>query len=114
MPSQPSHGYATPSNFMTRNVSVLTSTGLRAQLTKALLVRGHARAIQNVDRLFELFDDEHVSWDAARAVGKIPATDKVLTKKNHAILRVRVAPGCLLSSHFPPTIHRIMGADRSQ
>ena len=28
------------------------------QMTKALLVRGHARAMQNVDRLFELFDEE--------------------------------------------------------
>ncbi|TFK91443.1 ARM repeat-containing protein [Polyporus arcularius HHB13444] len=60
-------------------------------LTKALLVRGHARATQNVDRLFELFVDEHVSWDAARAVGRIPGTDKVLTKKNHAVLRILYA-----------------------
>ena len=58
------------------------------QLLKALLVRGHAKAMQNVDRLLVLFDDEHVSWDAARAVGRIPGTDKVLTKKNHAVLRV--------------------------
>ena len=83
-----------------------------AQLTKALLVRGHARAMQNVDRLFELFDDEHVSWDAARAVGKISATDKVLTKKNHAILRVRVAPGWLPSPHYTFTVYRTLGADR--
>ncbi|RPD59070.1 ARM repeat-containing protein [Lentinus tigrinus ALCF2SS1-7] len=60
-------------------------------LTKALLVRGHARAMQNVDRLFELFDDEHVSWDAARAVGKVPGTDKVLTKRHHAVLRILYA-----------------------
>lgn len=44
--------------------------------------------MKNVDRLFDLFDDEQVSWDAARTVGRIPATDKILTKKNHAILRV--------------------------
>ena len=49
--------------------------------------------MQNVDRLLELFDDETVSWDAARAVGKIPGTDKVLTKRNHAILRVRLTVG---------------------
>ena len=85
-----------------------------AQLTKALLVRGHARAMQNVDRLFELFDDEHVSWDAARAVGKIPATDKVLTKKNHAILRVCVAPGWLPSSHYTSLVYRTLGADCPQ
>ena len=45
--------------------------------------------MRNVDRLFELFDDESVSWDAARAVGRIPGTDKVLTKRNHAVLKVR-------------------------
>ena len=45
--------------------------------------------MRNVDRLFELFDDESVSWDAARAVGRIPGVDKVLTKRNHAVLKVR-------------------------
>ena len=45
--------------------------------------------MKNVDRLIELFDDESVSWDAARAVGRIPGEDKVLTKRNHAIIKVR-------------------------
>ena len=45
--------------------------------------------MRNVDRLFELFDDESVSWDAARALGRIPGTDKVLTKRNHAVLKVK-------------------------
>jgi len=40
------------------------------------------------DKLFSLFDDEDVSWDAARAIGQISAADKILTKRNHAILRV--------------------------
>ena len=40
------------------------------------------------DKLFSLFDDENVSWDAARAIGQISAADKILTKRNHAILRV--------------------------
>ncbi len=44
----------------------------------------------NVDRLFELFDDDKVNWDAARAIGLIPGPDKILTKKNHAVTRVRL------------------------
>ncbi|KAI0738521.1 ARM repeat-containing protein [Daedaleopsis nitida] len=76
--------------------SVLTETRQNAistftWLTKALLVRGHPKAIHNVDRLFGLFGDEHVSWDAARAVGRIPGTDNVLTKRNHAIVRILYA-----------------------
>lgn len=46
--------------------------------------------MRNIDRLFELFEDESVSWDAARAVGRIPGTDKVLTKRNHAVIKVRM------------------------
>ncbi|KAH9913980.1 ARM repeat-containing protein [Epithele typhae] len=60
-------------------------------LTKALLVRGHPGAMANVDRLFGLFSEDHVSWDAARAIGRIPGTDKVLTKRNHATLRILYA-----------------------
>ena len=45
--------------------------------------------MKNVDRLIELFDDESVSWDAARALGRIPGEDKILTKRNHAIIKVR-------------------------
>ncbi|KAI0794485.1 ARM repeat-containing protein [Fomes fomentarius] len=60
-------------------------------ITKALLVRNHAGAMRNIDRLFELFEDESVSWDAARAVGRIPGTDKVLTKRNHAVIKILYA-----------------------
>ena len=56
-------------------------------MTKALLVRGDARAADHVDRLFQLFGDEAISWDAARAVGGVVATDKILTKKNHAVIK---------------------------
>ncbi|KAJ8481644.1 hypothetical protein ONZ51_g5860 [Trametes cubensis] len=60
-------------------------------LTKALLVRGHPAAMANVDRLFELFDDDNVNWDAARAIGRIPGSDKVLTKRNHAVIKILYA-----------------------
>jgi DNA repair/transcription protein MET18/MMS19 len=41
-----------------------------------------------VDRLFEVLDDEQIGWDAARGIGEIGSTDKILTKRNHAIIRV--------------------------
>ncbi|KAI0642252.1 ARM repeat-containing protein [Trametes meyenii] len=70
-----------------RRNAILTFTWL----TKALLVRGHAAAMANVDRLFELFDDESVNWDAARAIGRVPGHDKILTKKNHAVVKILYA-----------------------
>ncbi|CDO69761.1 hypothetical protein BN946_scf184766.g6 [Trametes cinnabarina] len=60
-------------------------------LSKALLLRSHPGAMTNVERLFELFDDDSVSWDAARAVGRIPGPDKVLTKRNHAVIKILYA-----------------------
>ncbi|KAI0333855.1 ARM repeat-containing protein [Cubamyces sp. BRFM 1775] len=71
----------------TRKNAIVTFTWL----TKALLVRGHPAAMTNVDRLFELFDDDNVNWDAARAIGRIPGSDKVLTKRNHAVIRILYA-----------------------
>ncbi|KAI0831813.1 ARM repeat-containing protein [Trametes gibbosa] len=70
-----------------RRRAILTFTWV----TKALLVRGHPTAMSNVDRLFELFDDEIVNWDAARAIGRIPGPDKILTKRNHAVTRILYA-----------------------
>ena len=40
------------------------------------------------ERLFTLFEDAEVNWDAARAIGGIVHTDKVLTKRNNAIVKV--------------------------
>lgn len=57
-------------------------------MTKALLVRGHLLATRNTDYVFRLFEDADVNWDAARAIGAIVATDKVLTKRNHAVIKV--------------------------
>lgn len=51
-------------------------------------MRNHPNALRLVNRLFELFDDDSVSWDAARAIGAAIGADKVLTKRNHAIIRV--------------------------
>lgn len=59
------------------------------QIAKALVIRNDSTVMRYVDRLFELFGDAEVSWDAARALGTVVATDKILTKKNHAIIKVR-------------------------
>jgi DNA repair/transcription protein MET18/MMS19 len=52
------------------------------------LVRNHPQALPFVNRLFELFDDMDVGWDAARAIGQAGTADKVLTKSNHAVIKV--------------------------
>jgi DNA repair/transcription protein MET18/MMS19 len=52
------------------------------------LVRNHSEALPFVNRLFELFDDAEVGWDAARAIGQAGTVDKVLTKRNHAVIKV--------------------------
>lgn len=51
-------------------------------------MRGHALSSSFTDKLFELFEDPDVSWDAARALGSIVASDKVMTKRNHAVIKV--------------------------
>lgn len=57
-------------------------------MNKALQVRSHPLAQPFTDRLVDLFDDVDIGWDAARAIGRIVDQDKVLTKKNHAVIRV--------------------------
>jgi DNA repair/transcription protein MET18/MMS19 len=42
------------------------------------------------DALFEAAKDEAIGWTAAKAIGEIVAVDGVLTKKNHAIVKVRL------------------------
>lgn len=65
------------------------------QMTKALQVRGHPSAQSFTDRLVELFDDVDVGWDAARAIGQVVRTDKILIKKNHAVIKVLSVPPSL-------------------
>ncbi|KIP04531.1 hypothetical protein PHLGIDRAFT_191607 [Phlebiopsis gigantea 11061_1 CR5-6] len=58
-----------------------------AWMTKALQVRSHPSAQRFTDRLVELFNDSDIGWDAARAIGQVVSTDKVLTKRNHAVIK---------------------------
>ncbi|KAF8159570.1 Dos2-interacting transcription regulator of RNA-Pol-II-domain-containing protein [Crassisporium funariophilum] len=57
-------------------------------ISKALLVRKHPLAMPFAERLYEAFGDDTISWEAAKAVGEIPSPDTVLTKANHAELKV--------------------------
>jgi DNA repair/transcription protein MET18/MMS19 len=61
------------------------------QISRALLVRNHPEALPFVNRLFELFDDTEVGWNAARAIGQAGTVDKVLTKRNHAVIKVSLS-----------------------
>ncbi|KAF7798029.1 hypothetical protein EIP86_009241 [Pleurotus ostreatoroseus] len=64
-----------------------TAIAAWAWITKALLARGDPHAQSFTDRLFTLFDDPDISWDAARAIGQVVSHDKALTKKHHAIIK---------------------------
>ncbi|KAJ3516937.1 hypothetical protein NLJ89_g807 [Agrocybe chaxingu] len=57
-------------------------------ISKALLVRKHPLAMNFAERLFDVFGDETIGWDAARAMGDIPAHDSVLNKANHAEIKI--------------------------
>ncbi|KAG7093965.1 hypothetical protein E1B28_007596 [Marasmius oreades] len=57
-------------------------------MTKALLVRSHPSCAQFTDRLFDLFVDEELNWHAAKTFGDIVGVDKVLTKRNYAVIKI--------------------------
>jgi DNA repair/transcription protein MET18/MMS19 len=61
-----------------------------ARVANALIARNHKTALSYAERLFTLFGDADadVVAEAARAIGDIPATNVVLTKANHAVIRV--------------------------
>lgn len=62
-------------------------------ITKALLLRSHALAPVFSERLFTLFGDpsQDVAWAAARALGRVPSQDDVLSKANGAVSKVLYA-----------------------
>ncbi|KAF8889317.1 ARM repeat-containing protein [Infundibulicybe gibba] len=57
-------------------------------ISRALVIRSHPLAMQFVDRLFDVFGDSSINWDAARAIGYIGAQDDVLTKKHHTVVKI--------------------------
>ncbi|KAI5124282.1 hypothetical protein M0805_005129 [Coniferiporia weirii] len=60
-------------------------------IAKSLIMLNHTSVNNIVDRLFKLFGDSEVGWDAARAIGEIAGSGDVLTKKNHAVIRILYA-----------------------
>ena len=40
------------------------------------------------ERIYDVFEDESIGWEAARAIGEIVTPDAVLTKANHAEIKV--------------------------
>ncbi|KAF8217060.1 Dos2-interacting transcription regulator of RNA-Pol-II-domain-containing protein [Mycena galopus ATCC 62051] len=56
-------------------------------MCKGLLVRNHSLALSLIHRLFDVFADETISADAAKAFGDIAASDSVLTKRNGAVVK---------------------------
>jgi RNAPII transcription regulator C-terminal len=58
------------------------------QISRALTVRNHQLTAHFTARVFEAFSDETISWNAAKAIGEIAAVDSILTKRNHAVIKV--------------------------
>lgn len=54
-----------------------------------MLVRKHPLALTFTERLYDAFGDDSVGWEAAKAVGDIVSPDAILTKANHAEIKVR-------------------------
>ncbi|PPQ62900.1 hypothetical protein CVT24_006298 [Panaeolus cyanescens] len=59
-----------------------------AKISKALLVRKHPLAMSYAQRLFDLSGDEQIGWDAARSIGDLVVSDPVLSKANHADIKI--------------------------
>ncbi|KJA28181.1 hypothetical protein HYPSUDRAFT_130307 [Hypholoma sublateritium FD-334 SS-4] len=57
-------------------------------ISKALLVRKHPLALTFTERLYDAFGDESIGWEASKAVGEIVSADAILTKANHAEIKV--------------------------
>ncbi|KIK61642.1 hypothetical protein GYMLUDRAFT_996292 [Collybiopsis luxurians FD-317 M1] len=60
-------------------------------ISKALLVCNHAQASEFTELLFDVFDDADVKWSAAKYFGDVIRTDSVLTKQNHASIKMLYA-----------------------
>jgi DNA repair/transcription protein MET18/MMS19 len=59
-----------------------------SQTSKALLVRKHPLAMTFAERLYGLLKDKEIGWEGAKALGDIVDSDAILTKDNHANVKV--------------------------
>ncbi|KLO19073.1 ARM repeat-containing protein [Schizopora paradoxa] len=61
-------------------------------ILKSLVARNHETAVRFVAPLMQLFSDDDVAWDAARAIGRAVALEGgVLDKKNHVVVKILYA-----------------------
>ncbi|THU86243.1 ARM repeat-containing protein [Dendrothele bispora CBS 962.96] len=60
-------------------------------ISKALVVSNHTMSSSYTERLFEVFSDESINWVAAKGFGDIVSTNDILTKQNHAIIKLLYA-----------------------
>ncbi|KAG5652051.1 hypothetical protein H0H81_006471 [Sphagnurus paluster] len=57
-------------------------------ISKALVVRKDPFVARFTDKLFEVFGDDAISWDAAKALGNVASADQILTKRNRAVVKI--------------------------
>ncbi|GLB41862.1 putative RNAPII transcription regulator C-terminal [Lyophyllum shimeji] len=57
-------------------------------MSKALVVRKEPSLARFTDRLFEVFSDDEIAWDAARALGEFASPDQILIKRHHAVIKI--------------------------
>ncbi|KAK0239096.1 ARM repeat-containing protein [Armillaria nabsnona] len=57
-------------------------------ICKALLVQSHPLTLDLAERLFGVFGDESIGWDAAKAIGQVVEPGDVLSKSNHAVIKI--------------------------
>jgi len=59
------------------------------QILRGLLARNHPDVNQGIERLFTVFNDSQVSWDAARGIGELAKGGQdILVKDNFCVIRV--------------------------
>ena len=71
-------------------------------------MQNHQLTTQFSARVFEAFSDKSISWNAAKAIGEIAAVDPILTKRNHAVIKVSlfsiyglIYHHCMIGFAFP-------------
>ncbi|KAF5355338.1 hypothetical protein D9758_006078 [Tetrapyrgos nigripes] len=60
-------------------------------ISKALLTANRSLSSQYTNRLFEVFGDERINWVAAKGFGNTVSANHVLTKQNHAVIKLLYA-----------------------
>jgi hypothetical protein len=55
---------------------------------KGLFFGGHSKAVEYISSFFELFGDDALASTAAKCLGDVMSSDKTVSKKHHAVVRV--------------------------